>query len=145
MLKKTMYAVATAAALCAVAFNAEAKTQKSSTAAPAKTEAKADAEATSKTSSRPIPFYGTIGKVDKANKTFTIEGKKSTRTFTATESTKLDKGGVAATWNDILPGEYVRGSAMKTGESSYTAMSIKLGPKEKTASAAEPESKSKKR
>jgi hypothetical protein len=140
MLKKKMFAVATAVALCATAFasTAQAKAAKgSSAAATSGTSASMD-QSGEKASSRAIPFYGKIGTVDKANKTFTIEGKKSTRTFSATDSTKMEKaGGVAATWDDLKPGEYIRGSATKKAEGQYTAMSIKIGQKEKTASAAQ--------
>lgn len=148
MLKRKMFAVATAVALCSAAAlttatpSAHAKAAKSAntaqTSGTSSMAASSETQGASKESSRPIPFYGKIGTVDKANKTFTIEGKKSTRTFSATEATKLEKaGGTAATWEDLKPGEYVRGSATKKAEGQYTAMSIKLGQKEKTASAAQ--------
>ncbi len=147
MLKKKMFAVATAAALCATAFAAQAKTTKSSAAQTSGTSS-SETQATSKESkdtSRAMPFYGKIGTVDKANKTFTIEGKKSTRTFSTTDATKMEKsGGATATWEDLKAGEFVRGSAIKKSEGQYIARSIKLGQKERTASSAQPETKAKK-
>ncbi len=141
-MKKTMFAVVAVAALCAASLNVEAKTAAKN--APVTTGSNAKMEESQAKPARPIPFYGKIGTVDKANKTFTIEGKKSTRTFTLTDSTKMDKMGAAATWDDLKTGEYVRGSAMKKSEGQYEAMSVKIGQKEKTASAAKPESKAKK-
>lgn len=152
MLKKTMFAVLSAAALCAAPLSMQAKTAEktapsttspSAAASPAAPGSKAEESVTTKPS-RPIPFVGKIGTVDKANKTFTIEGKKSTRTFTTTDSTKIEKGGSPASWNDLQAGEYVRGSALKKSEGQYQAMSIKIGPKEQKASTAQPQGKAKK-
>jgi len=144
MLKKTMFAVICAVALCATNLTVEAKSAKNAPATTGTNSAKTE-ETTPAASTRPIPYYGKIGMVDKANKTFTIQGKKSTRTFTATDSTKMEKaGGGAATWEDLKAGEYVRGSATKKGEGQYMAMSVKIGPKEQKASTSQPQSKSKK-
>ncbi len=143
MLKKTMYAVVSAAALCAAALTAEAKAA-APKAPPANAAVTTEAQAPAKTPARAVPFYGKIGAVDKANKTFTIEGKKSTRTFTTTATTKIEKMGMGASWDDFKTGEYVHGSAMKKAEGQYEAVSVKLGQKEKTASAVQPESKPKK-
>lgn len=82
------------------------------------------------------PYRGNIDTADAAAKTFTIKGKKNTRTFTTTATTKLLKrAGGEATFADLKPGEYVTGSAKKTGDNAYEALSVKVGPKlEPTAS-----------
>jgi hypothetical protein len=138
MLKKRLLAVAVIASLCAAPFAAEAKT-KSSTSS---TQSMAtETKATEKASTKPIPFYGKVTSVDTAKKTFTIEGKKSTRTFTATATTKMGEG---ASWDAVKPGEYVRGSAMKKSTGQYDLVSLKIGQKEKTATSTKPETKTKK-
>ena len=147
MLKKTMFAVICAVALCANGA-VQAKTAAKNAPATATTDGAKTGDATqanAPTSTRPLPFYGKIGTVDKANKTFTIEGKKSTRTFSMTDTTKLEKApGVAATWDDLKAGEYVRGSATKTAQDHYVALSVKIGPKEQKASSTQAQGKSKK-
>jgi len=147
MLKKTMFAVICAVALCAANVTGQAKTAAKNAPATSGSNAAGSqaGENTPPASTRPIPYYGKVGMVDKANKTFTIEGKKSTRTFSTTDSTKMEKtGGAAATLDDLKTGEYVRGSAMKKGEGQYQAVSVKIGPKEQKASTAQPQGKSKK-
>ena len=148
MLKKTMFAVICAVVLFAANGAVQAKTATKNAPATATTDGAKAGEATqanAPTSTRPMPFYGKIGTVDKANKTFTIEGKKSTRTFSMTDTTKLEKApGVAATWDDLKAGEYVRGSATKTAQDHYVALSVKIGPKEQKASTTQAQGKAKK-
>lgn len=76
------------------------------------------------------PYRGNVDTADASAKTFTIKGKKNTRTFTVTPTTKLLKraGGEAA-FEDLKTGEYVTGTAKKTGENAYEALSVKVGPK----------------
>lgn len=83
------------------------------------------------------PYRGNIDTADASAKTFTIKGKKNTRTFTVTPTTKLLKraGGDAA-FEDLKTGEYVTGSAKKTGENAYEALSVKVGPKPEPAASA---------
>src|SRR5687768_6136884 len=66
--------------------------------------------------SKPMPFHGKISAVDAAAKTFTIQGKESSRVFTITDTTKLAKAGAPATWADLIAGEAVRGRALKKSE-----------------------------
>lgn len=83
------------------------------------------------------PYRGNIDTADASAKTFTIKGKKNTRTFTITPNTKLLKraGGEAA-FEDLKTGEYVTGTAKKTGENAYEALSVKVGPKLESAASA---------
>ncbi len=50
---------------------------------------------------RPIPFHGVATTVDQAGKSFTIEGKTTSRTFKATDQTNITKGGAAATFAEL--------------------------------------------
>ena len=147
MMKKTMYAIAVAVALCTTTLTAETTTAaKNATATPVTptTTAKTSDPGPAKpAAARAIPFYGKIGTVDKASKTFTIEGKKSARTFTTTASTKMEKVGGAATWDDLKTGESVRGSALKKAEGHYEAVTVRIGQKEKKVSSTQPQSKPK--
>ena len=82
------------------------------------------------------PYRGNIDTADASAKTFTIKGKKNTRTFTVTPTTKLLKrAGGDATFADLKTGEYVTGSCKKTGENVYEAISVKVGPKPVAAAA----------
>ena len=47
-------------------------------------------------------------------------------------------------WDDLKAGEYVRGSATKTAQNQYVALSVKIGPKEQKASATQAQGKAKK-
>ena len=77
------------------------------TASPEKKETKAD---------RSYRYKGTILAVDRAAKTFSIQGKETTRVFKITDKTKLTKDDAPAIWDDIKVGELVRVSGKKTGE-----------------------------
>lgn len=91
-------------------------------------------------------FHGNIDAADAAAMTFTLKGKKNTRTFTVTPATKLLKRtGGEATWADLKAGEYVTGSAKKTGEDAYQAVSVKVGPKPETAASPAPAKKPRKK
>lgn len=100
----------------------------------AKTPEAATAEAKVE-SQRPIPYLGKISATDKEKKTFTLQGKEKSRVFRVTPETKLAKGEAQATFDDLKAGEEVRGSARKTAEGQFDAVSVKIGPKEEGAKA----------
>jgi hypothetical protein len=79
---------------------------------------------------RPMPYSGKVHSVDKEAKTFTLQSQKnSSRVFTVTAGTRMLKGEAAATWDDIKPGEEVRGQAHKIETGKYEAVSVFVGPK----------------
>jgi hypothetical protein len=78
---------------------------------------------------RPIPFRGKISAVDQSAKTFTLGGKKGTRTFKVTDSTTITKaGGAAATMTDITVNEHARGTSLKQDDGTFEAKTVNLGP-----------------
>jgi hypothetical protein len=82
-----------------------------------------------KPATRPIPFRGKISAVDQSAKTFTLGGKKGTRTFKVTDSTTITKaGGVAATMTDITVNEHARGTSLKQDDGTFEAKTVNLGP-----------------
>lgn len=75
-------------------------------------------------------FRGNIETVDAGAKSFTVKGKKATRTFKVTATTTLLKrAGGNASFDDLKAGDYVTGSGKKTGETQVDVVSMKVGPK----------------
>lgn len=79
-------------------------------------------------SARPIPYTGTVTKVDEAGKSFTLKGKAG-RVITVTDATTITKDGQPSTLSAIKEGEEVHGSATKSGE-NWTAVKVMIGAKE---------------
>jgi hypothetical protein len=69
-----------------------------------------------------------ISAVDQNAKTFTIAGKKQSRTFTVTDKTSITKGAKAATMQDITENEEASGSFWRNADGSLEAKMVKLGP-----------------
>jgi hypothetical protein len=69
-----------------------------------------------------------ISAVDQNAKTFTIAGKKQSRTFTVTDKTSITKGAKTATTQDITENEEASGSYWKNADGSLEAKMVKLGP-----------------
>ncbi len=96
-------------------------------AAPEKAPAtEAPKAAAKEEASKPLPFHGVVGAVDKAAKTFTITRKSGDKVFAVTADTKITKKDAPATFDDIAAQAYVTGSYVKTGD-KLTAHSLKLG------------------
>jgi hypothetical protein len=85
---------------------------------------------------RALPFYGTISSVDQEAKTFTVAGKKKSRVFKITDRSVLSKAGAAATMQEIVANEEVRGSYWKAADGSLEAKKVELGPKSEVEKAA---------
>jgi hypothetical protein len=126
----------TAAAVAAIAPStasaAEKKSGSPTPAASASPSASASTSASPAASSqaqsgRALPFHGTVSSVDQTAKTFTIVGKKKTRVYKVTDATTITKNGAAAKLTDIAANDAVSGSAMKTGEGTFDAKSVKIG------------------
>ncbi len=80
--------------------------------------------------SKPLPFAGRIGSVDKVAMTFTLDEKtKPGRTFAVTSETRFMKDGKPATLNDGTVGEFVRGTYLKTADGKMEAHTISFGAK----------------
>jgi hypothetical protein len=115
-----------AVALCALASAQTPRTSSSPSASP-KTAA-SPAGSAAKQGTRPLPFHGMISAVDQNAKTFTIAGKKQSRTFTVTDKTSITKGAKTATMQDITDNEEASGSYWKNADGSLEAKMVKLGP-----------------
>jgi hypothetical protein len=76
---------------------------------------------------RPLPFHGTLAKVDKTAQTITLTGK-SARQFQITAQTKITKDGKNATLSDAVVGEEVGGSYREI-DGKRIAVSVRFGPK----------------
>ena len=74
---------------------------------------------------RALPFRGTVAAVDKSAKTV----KVGTRFFHVTAETKLQKDNKAATLDDVVVGEPIRGSYRQAEDGKLNAMSLSFGPK----------------
>ena len=131
-----------AVALCALASAQTPRTSSSPSASP-KTAA-SPAGSAAKQGTRPLPFHGMISAVDQNAKTFTIAGKKQSRTFTVTDQTSITKGAKSATMQDITENEEASGSYWRNADGTLEAKMVKLGPmgakksKGSAASAASP-------
>ena len=115
-----------AVALCALASAQTPRTSSSPSASP-KTAA-SPAGSAAKQGTRPLPFHGMISAVDQNAKTFTIAGKKQSRTFKVTDKTSITKGAKAATMQDITENEEASDSYWKNADGSLEAKMVKLGP-----------------
>jgi len=90
------------------------------------------------TKSKPLPFAGKLGAVDKVAKTFTLDEKtKPGRTFEVTSETRIMKNGKPATLDDGMTGERVRGSYTKSADGKLEAHTISFGAKVDPAKASE--------
>lgn len=89
------------------------------------TSASASPGASAGKSERGVPYHGTVASVDMSAKTFTV----GSRTFMVTERTKIMKQGAAATMQDIVADEQVRGQYWKKSDGTLEAKSVKLGAK----------------
>jgi len=79
-------------------------------------------------SSKPLPFIGKLGSVDKVAMTFTLDEKtKPGRTFEVTSETRIMKSGKPATLADGVVGDPVRGSYIKTAEGKLEAHTVSFG------------------
>ena len=115
-----------AVALCTLASAQTPRTSSSPSASP-KTAA-SPAGSAAKQGTRPLPFHGMISAVDQNAKTFTIAGKKQSRTFKVTDKTSITKGAKVATMQDITENEEASGSYWKNADGSLEAKMVKLGP-----------------
>ena len=115
-----------AVALCTLASAQTPRTSSSPSASP-KTAA-SPAGSAAKQGTRPLPFHGMISAVDQNAKTFTIAGKKQSRTFKVTDKTSITKGAKAVTMQDITENEEASGSYWKNADGSLEAKMVKLGP-----------------
>jgi hypothetical protein len=113
------WAIAVSLGICPVVNAAPSKT-----GAKDKTEIKSD-----EPSSRPVPFHGRVVSVDHSAKTFTLNGKGRERLFRTTEHTEFWKEGKQADFKAIVPGENVRGSAIKI-EAEWEVKKVTIGNKE---------------
>ena len=123
MIKKTLQMLAITLVVAAVAGTpAITRAEDKPAAAP---EAKAQQEKKKEGE----PFKGKITAVDKTAKTITVESKKGSGVVvTVTEATKISKDTGAATFDDLVVGEQVRGHARKSGD-KLEALVVRLGVK----------------
>jgi hypothetical protein len=75
-----------------------------------------------------VPYHGIISAVDKNAKTFTIAGKRESRTFKITDATSMTKDGETITIDDIKQNDEVSGSYLKTSDGTLEVRTIKVGP-----------------
>jgi hypothetical protein len=130
-------ALVAALALCTpmAAFAQGGKKKADAAASPAASPAAAAsaspaAAASTDKPARAIPFHGTATSVDQGAKSFTIEGKTSSRTFMATDQTTVTKGGASATFAELTADEKVSGSYWKKEDGTLELKSLKIGGKE---------------
>lgn len=81
-----------------------------------------------KKASSSVPFNGKITAVDATAKTITLSGKEA-RVVHITSSTKIQKDGKPATFDDAKVGEEVGGAFHKNAEGKMEATSVRLGAK----------------
>ncbi len=80
--------------------------------------------------SKPLPFAGKLGAIDKAAMTFTLDEKtKPGRTFEVNSGTHIMKNGKPATLSDGVAGEVVRGSYTKSADGKLEAHTVSFGAK----------------
>jgi hypothetical protein len=80
-----------------------------------------------------VPYHGMISAVDKNAKTFTISGKRESRSFKIIDATAMTKDGETITIDDIKQNDEVSGSYLKTGDGTLEARTIKIGPVKRRA------------
>jgi len=75
-------------------------------------------------------FGGTLGTVDTAANTITVQNKRQgPRTFQVTDSTKILKAdGSAATLADLKTGDRVHGAFKKSDDGKMEVLTLKVGP-----------------
>jgi hypothetical protein len=76
---------------------------------------------------RALPFHGVATSVDQGAKTFTIEGKTTTRVFKITDQTTVTKAGASATLAELNANDAVSGSYWKQADGSLELKSLKIG------------------
>lgn len=90
-----------------------------------------------------IPFHGKLSAVDTSAQTITLAGKKATRTFHLTPTTKIiDGAGNPSSLSAATVGEDVGGSYEKDASGTMTLFTVRFGAKagSKTEAAEEPAS-----
>lgn len=122
-------------AVCVAIPALAAPTAKSASPTPAASPA---ASATPAAKARPFPFQNTVVSVDKTARTFRM-GKKTVHQVHVSPEIKVLKGdGTPATFEEIVVGMEIRGSATKRADGDYDVVSLKIGPKAAATSAASP-------
>lgn len=87
---------------------------------------------------RPLPFQGVVDRVNKTAMTFTIKTKAGKEhLFHITPETKIEKADGAATIDDIVRDEVVRGSRIKLAENKWEAKKVIIGAKDPGAEPAQ--------
>lgn len=97
-------------ALCGVAFAAP-ETAETAAAKPA----------------RAVAFKGQATGIDKSAKTFTIEGKKASKTIKVTDKTTVTKDGAPAQFSELTDDTLVTGSYWKHEDGTMEAKTLKIG------------------
>lgn len=92
----------------------------------------APVETVESSKSRPYPFRGKIGKIDKEARSFTIPGKEKSRTFYLDAETKIQKHGKPATLDDAKVGDEVGGTVLPDASGKLMLRSVRFGPKPAT-------------
>jgi hypothetical protein len=87
-----------------------------------------------------FPFRGKIGAVDASAMTITLEGKERKRKIQVTSQTRILKDGKVAKITDAMVGEEVGGVLTRTADGKEEAVSLRLGPKPESKTAAQEES-----
>jgi hypothetical protein len=96
---------------------------------PAASESSSAAVASRPAKTKAFPFQGKVAAVDIEAKTITLQGKEKNRTFLITNQTRIMKDGKAASLADAKVGDAVGGQALAAGESTYEALSLRIGAK----------------
>ncbi len=77
---------------------------------------------------RPLPFTGKIFSIDTAAKTFSTQNhEKKIRVFEISSETKITKKNSTATFDDLKPGDEVRGMALPKGDGRFETESVTIG------------------
>ncbi|MBL9134916.1 MAG: hypothetical protein JNK85_03565 [Verrucomicrobiales bacterium] len=75
------------------------------------------------------PFRGVIGSVDAQARTLTLVGKQTRRTIHVTDTTRLEKSGKVAVFDDLKTGERIGGTLKKNPMGAEEALLIRVGIK----------------
>lgn len=127
-MRKLLTSLVILASFAAPAFTSPA--EKKTMTAPAGAEAAKAAEKPA----RPLPFQGTVFRVNKTSNTFITKTKAGKEhVFHLTDKSKILKDDAPATLDDIKSKQIVRGSRIKLGENKWEVVKVIIGAKPKVA------------
>lgn len=123
-------AIASATALTRVSADDQGPTSAGTTTRTATSPAGESPGAAPKRST--YPFRGVIATIDTTTRSIVLEGRQARRVIRLTETTRVEKLGRPAAFDDLKAGDAVRGTLRRTAQGHEEAVLVRAGPRGET-------------